>query len=118
MGMDGSLCRQTVPAVFPGPADRRRCQLPVIRVFAPRAVWPANHTAQFEGTLGEFKLPAPHPDSVRPLDLILFNHEPNAWGAHVAVYMANDQLLHLCAEVGQPTTWSWANFAARPATDP
>jgi cell wall-associated NlpC family hydrolase len=52
-------------------------------------------------------------DDARPLDLVLFNYRPEAWGAHVAVVMADDQLLHLSAEVGYPAAWSLAEFASR-----
>lgn len=57
-----------------------------------------------------------HPDvaAIHPLDLVLFNAEPRAWGGHLAIYMDDDQLLHLCAEVGRPAVWSWADFASRP----
>ncbi len=53
-------------------------------------------------------------DAPAPLDLVLVNESPAAWGAHVAILMARDQLLHLSVEVGRPAVWSWADFAARP----
>lgn len=46
------------------------------------------------------------------LDLVLFNREPRAWGAHVAVVM-DGQLIHLCAEVGTPAVWRWSHFTER-----
>lgn len=51
--------------------------------------------------------------AARPLDLVLFNQERGAWGAHVALYMADNQLLHLCAEIGRPVVWGWEDFATR-----
>jgi hypothetical protein len=49
---------------------------------------------------------------VRDLDLVLFNRTANAWGAHVAIALANG-LLHLSAEVGRPALWRWSDFADR-----
>jgi hypothetical protein len=49
----------------------------------------------------------------RPLDLALFNAAEEEWGAHVGVVAGEDQVLHLCAEVGRPAVWSMAEFAAR-----
>ena len=48
------------------------------------------------------------------LDLLLFSHDGNAFGAHVAVYAGAGQALHLCKAVGHPVTWPLADFAARP----
>lgn len=49
----------------------------------------------------------------RALDLALFNGTSAAWGAHVAVVLNPDELLHLCREVGHPVIWSWDDFATR-----
>lgn len=54
----------------------------------------------------------PHPERPEPLDLALFGDRP--YGAHVAVVVDDEHLLHLCAEVGRPAQWTWADFAARP----
>ncbi len=51
----------------------------------------------------------------RPLDLVLVNATRDAWGAHIGVWAGDDQVLHLCAEVGRPALWSPAMFAARPS---
>ena len=51
----------------------------------------------------------------RPLDLVLVNTTPDPWGAHVGVWAGDDQVLHLCAEVGKPALWNLAMFAARPS---
>ena len=55
-----------------------------------------------------------HPDraDARDLDLVLFNHSDDPWGAHVAI-VTGDMLLHLCAEEGRPAIWSWTDFARR-----
>ena len=57
-----------------------------------------------------------HPplSATQPLDLVLFNDADEAYGAHLAVVVADDQLLHLCREVGQPTVWRWSDFVTRP----
>ncbi|MDQ3402447.1 MAG: NlpC/P60 family protein [Actinomycetota bacterium] len=51
-----------------------------------------------------------HPE---PLDLLLFNKTADAWGAHVGVWIGDDQVLHLCSEVGKPAVWRMADFASR-----
>lgn len=55
-----------------------------------------------------------HPslDDLRQLDLVLFS-AGGAYGAHVTVWMAPDELLHLSREVGRPAVWSFAEFARR-----
>ena len=49
----------------------------------------------------------------RPLDLVLFNFTDCPFGAHVGVWMAPDEIFHLCEEVGRPATWPLAAFSAR-----
>ncbi len=51
-------------------------------------------------------------EDAQNLDLALFNDSDTAWGAHVAVVIG-DELLHLCAEEGQPAFWSWCDFVGR-----
>lgn len=48
-----------------------------------------------------------------PLDLLLFNATNQPWGAHIAVFVAADRILHLCREVGTPAVWTFAEFAER-----
>lgn len=50
----------------------------------------------------------------RPLDLVLFNATDDPFGAHVGLWMAPDEILHLCGELGRPAVWPLAAFAARP----
>lgn len=49
-----------------------------------------------------------------PLDLVLFNASKDPYGAHVGVWMAVDEVLHLSKEVGAPAVWSIEQFASRP----
>lgn len=52
-------------------------------------------------------------DTWEPLDLLLFSPTDDPYGAHVGVFVGDDQVLHLCAEVGLPAVWGLADFAAR-----
>lgn len=49
----------------------------------------------------------------RPLDLVLVNATSEAWGAHVGVWVGDEQVLHLSAEIGRPAVWRMSEFAAR-----
>jgi hypothetical protein len=49
-----------------------------------------------------------------PLDLMLYNRTADPFSAHVAVWMAPGEILHLCHEIGAPVSWPPAMFAARP----
>lgn len=51
-------------------------------------------------------------DAPAPLDLVLFNHQPDPYGSHVGVW-TGDAVAHLCREVGQPTVWSLDEFQRR-----
>lgn len=50
---------------------------------------------------------------VQPLDLVLVNRTADPFGAHVGVHVGADAVLHLCAEAGRPTVWTYAELAAR-----
>jgi hypothetical protein len=50
----------------------------------------------------------------RPLDLVLFHDREQAYGAHCGVVCSDTEVLHLCKEVGTPTVWTFAQFAATP----
>lgn len=50
----------------------------------------------------------------RPLDLAPFNAASDPFGAHVGLWMAPNEILHLCREVGLPTVWPIEAFAFRP----
>jgi hypothetical protein len=49
----------------------------------------------------------------QPHDLVFFAADSNPFGAHIGVWMAPDEVLHLCKEMGRPTAWSMAEFAKR-----
>ena len=49
----------------------------------------------------------------RPLDLLLFNRTDSAWGAHVAVFVGENQAIHLCASEGRPAILRLEDFAMR-----
>ena len=48
-----------------------------------------------------------------PLDLLLFSGDGQPYGAHVAIYAGEGQVLHLAKSVGRPAIWSLAAIAAR-----
>ncbi len=49
--------------------------------------------------------------SFEPLDLMLYNRTPEPWGAHVGVYVGDDQVIHLSKEIGRPVLFRCAEFA-------
>lgn len=46
-----------------------------------------------------------------PLDLLLFNSSPEAYGAHVAVYLGRGDAIHLAKREGLPQIWSLDRFS-------
>ena len=54
-----------------------------------------------------------HVNEPEALDLVLYNTDHSAFGAHVGLW-TGDAVAHLCREVGQPALWSRADFSARP----
>lgn len=48
-----------------------------------------------------------------PLDLVLYSGDGESSGAHVGVVWGDDEVLHLCAEVGVPVVWPASEFASR-----
>lgn len=52
-------------------------------------------------------------DDPAPLDLALFNHHDDPYGAHVGIW-AGDAVAHLCKEVGTPVVWDLEQFRRRP----
>jgi cell wall-associated NlpC family hydrolase len=40
---------------------------------------------------------------LEPLDLLLVNDTNNSWGAHVAVYLGDDMVIHLSKKNGGPS---------------
>jgi hypothetical protein len=101
------------PAVaeHPGLAAGANCQLfayEVLKYFdlAPPALRSSELWADTEATV--------RVTTAHPLDLMLVNTTGDAWGAHVGVWVGDDQVLHLSAEIGHPTVWRMSEFAARP----
>ena len=98
-----------------GPALGANCQLYAYSVLrlTGRQVPPHRSSELWADTALEH----PRLGDVEPWDLVLFNrhceHGAAAYGAHVAVYLGGDRLLHLCAELGRPAVWTWSDFAAR-----
>jgi hypothetical protein len=52
-------------------------------------------------------------DEPRPLDLALFNGSYDPFGAHLGVWMAPDEIVHLCKEIGHPVVWPLEEFSRR-----
>jgi cell wall-associated NlpC family hydrolase len=50
-------------------------------------------------------------DRMRPLDILMFNREEKARGAHLALYLGNHRAIHLSKSVGVPTIWPLSEFA-------
>jgi hypothetical protein len=63
----------------------------------------------WEDELSTFKV-----TSLEPLDLLLYNSEPCAWGAHVAVFLNDDEIIHLSKELGLPAIWTHKQFLDHP----
>src|ERR1700733_14337156 len=51
---------------------------------------------------------------MRPCDILMFNREENAWGAHVAMYVGDGHAIHLSKALGLPAIWELAEFARNP----
>lgn len=107
-----------VGARHPGAADigsvseGANCQLYVYAVLACFERRPRPHRSS--ELLADSSYGHPGPDDFEPLDIVLFNDTDTAWGAHVALRMGADDLLHLCASEKTPTVWTFARFAADP----
>jgi hypothetical protein len=51
---------------------------------------------------------------LEPLDLLLWNKTPDAYGAHVGVYLGEGQAAHLSRRVGRPAVWELEVFRKLP----
>ncbi|MDD2942131.1 MAG: NlpC/P60 family protein [bacterium] len=49
-----------------------------------------------------------------PLDLLLLNDTPIAYGAHVAVYLGSGTVIHLSKKIGKPEVISLSALQTRP----
>ena len=45
-----------------------------------------------------------------PLDILFFKKDDNPWGAHVGVYIGNDQVIHLAKKQEYPVIWDLDKF--------
>jgi hypothetical protein len=48
------------------------------------------------------------------LDLVLYNYEDYAWGAHVAVFLGEGRIIHLSKELIRPVIWRHEEFLNTP----
>ena len=53
-------------------------------------------------------------ETLGPLDLLLWNRTPEAWGAHVGVYLGEGYTAHLSKKVGVPAVWPLERFLEEP----
>lgn len=51
---------------------------------------------------------------LEPLDLVLLHDTPNAWGAHVAVYIGENHVVHLSHKNGVPRIETMEQMLAEP----
>lgn len=47
---------------------------------------------------------------LQPLDLLIWNHTSQPWGAHMGVYVGEGSAIHLCKEIGLPVIWKLERF--------
>jgi hypothetical protein len=53
-------------------------------------------------------------DPFAPLDILLFNISPDAFGAHVGIYVGCERVLHLSKQAGIPAVWMLDEFTRNP----
>ncbi|OJJ15441.1 cell wall hydrolase [marine bacterium AO1-C] len=51
---------------------------------------------------------------LEPLDLLLWNKTDNAWGAHVGLYMGENQAVHLSKQNNELAIWPLEKFLDQP----
>ena len=49
---------------------------------------------------------------MRAFDILMFNRDERAWGAHVALYLGNGRAIHLAKAIGRPVIWDVPDFFA------
>ncbi len=54
-------------------------------------------------------------ENFRPLDLLFFHRKEEAYGAHIAVYLGNNQAIHLSRKNGLPVIWDIGTFLEQTA---
>lgn len=45
-----------------------------------------------------------------PLDILFFHKKEESYGAHLAVYVGNNQAIHLSKKIGKPVVWNIETF--------
>ncbi len=53
-------------------------------------------------------------ENYQPLDILFFHKTSNSYGAHVAVYIGNNQAIHLSKQEGKPVIWDIDTFFQYP----
>ena len=96
------------PALITSGANCQRYAFAVLERFG-RTVPPFRSSELWE----DRTVTTPVRGTPAPLDVVFFNSSPRPWGAHIALLMAEGQLLHLSREVGRPAVWTWEEFAVR-----
>ena len=60
--------------------------------------------------LWEDEVYSEHVAELAPLDLLLWNHVPEAYGAHVGVFVGSGKAVHLAKAQGRPVIWPLRAF--------
>jgi lipoprotein Spr len=47
----------------------------------------------------------------RLLDILMFNRDASAWGAHLALYLGDGRAIHLSKEPARPAVWEVGEFS-------
>lgn len=53
-------------------------------------------------------------ENFEPLDVLFFHKKNESYGAHVAVYLGDNQVVHLAKQVGKPVIWKMETFFEYP----
>lgn len=51
---------------------------------------------------------------LKPLDILLWNKDDNAWGAHVGLYIGGNQVVHLSKQNNELAIWPLEKFLEKP----
>lgn len=53
-------------------------------------------------------------DDFQPLDLLFFHKKKNAYGAHIAIFIGDNQVVHSAKKNGFPVIWNLDTFFEHP----
>jgi len=53
-------------------------------------------------------------EDYEPLDLLFFHKRNEAYGAHIAIYIGNNQAIHNAKKIGLPIIWDMNTFSKYP----